>query len=61
MSAYFGKMNYTGIANWMRIQAEEERTQMLKLIDIVVDRDGTVDLLTIPTQSNNFGNPLGAF
>ncbi|PGM50892.1 ferritin [Bacillus sp. AFS053548] len=61
MSAYFGKMNYTGMASWMRVQAEEERTHMLKLIDFVVDKDGTVDLLTIPTQSNNFGTPLEAF
>ncbi|WP_129690245.1 ferritin [Gottfriedia acidiceleris] len=61
MSAYFGKLNLTGMASWMRLQSEEERTHMLKLVDFVVDKDGTVDLMTIPTQSNNFGTPLEAF
>lgn len=44
MSAYMGKKNYTGMANWLRLQSEEERTHMLKLIDYVVDKDGTVQL-----------------
>ncbi|MED4533389.1 ferritin [Metabacillus fastidiosus] len=61
MSAYMGKLNYTGMAHWLRLQSEEERTHMLKLIDYVVDKDGTVQLNSIPSQPSNFGTPLETF
>lgn len=61
MSAYMGRLNYTGMAHWLRLQSEEERTHMLKLIDYVVDKDGTVQLNSIPTQPSNFGTPLETF
>ncbi|MBX0359390.1 ferritin [Halobacillus sp. Nhm2S1] len=61
MSAYMGKKNYTGMANWLRLQSEEERTHMLKLIDYVVDKDGTVQLSQIPAQPTDYGSPLETF
>ncbi|MBN9654879.1 ferritin [Halobacillus sp. GSS1] len=61
MSAYMGKKNYTGMANWLRLQSEEERTHMLKLIDYVVDKDGTVQLSQIPAQPTEYGSPLETF
>ncbi|MED4533386.1 ferritin [Metabacillus fastidiosus] len=61
MSAYLGKLNYTGMAHWLRLQSEEERTHMLKLIDYVVDKDGTVQLNNLPSQPSNFGTPLETF
>ncbi|MFS0861996.1 ferritin [Fredinandcohnia sp. 179-A 10B2 NHS] len=61
MSAYMGRLNLTGMAKWLRLQSEEERTHMLKLIDFVVDRDGTVQLNTLPAQPTDFGTPLETF
>lgn len=61
MSAYMGKLNYTGMAKWLRLQSEEERTHMLTLIDYVVDKDGTVQLNSVPTQPSDFGTPLETF
>ncbi|MFB5282563.1 ferritin [Peribacillus sp. Hz7] len=61
MSAYMGRLNLTGMAHWLRLQSEEERTHMLKLIDYVVDKDGTVQLNNIPAQPTDFGTPLETF
>ncbi|MCQ6277336.1 ferritin [Bacillus sp. V3B] len=61
MSAYMGKLNFTGMAKWLRLQSEEERTHMLTLIDYVVDKDGTVQLSSVPTQPSDFGTPLETF
>ena len=30
MSAYMGKQNFTGMAHWLRLQSDEERTHMLQ-------------------------------
>lgn len=61
MSAYMGRLNLTGMAHWLRLQSEEERTHMLTLIDFVVDRDGTVQLSSLPAQPSDFGTPLETF
>ncbi|WP_226647321.1 ferritin [Mesobacillus subterraneus] len=61
MSASMAKQNYTGIAHWLRLQSEEERTHMLTLLDFVVDRDGTVQINSIPAQPTDFGTPLETF
>jgi ferritin len=61
MSSYMGRLNFTGMAHWLRLQSEEERTHLLKLIDFVVDRDGTVQLNNIPAQPSDFGTPLETF
>lgn len=61
MSAHMGKLNFTGMANWLRLQSDEERTHMLTLIDFVVGRDGTVQIASLPAQPSNFGTPLETF
>lgn len=61
MSAYMGRLNLTGMSHWLRLQSNEERTHMLTLIDYVVDRDGTVQLNSLPAQPNDFGTPLETF
>lgn len=61
MSAYMGKLNLTGIAHWLQLQSDEERTHMLKLINFVIDRDGTVQLASLPSQPSDFGTPLETF
>ncbi|MCA1010616.1 ferritin [Halobacillus halophilus] len=61
MSAYMGRQNYTGMANWLRLQSNEERSHLLTLIDFVVDKNGTVELTSVPAQPSNFGTPLETF
>lgn len=61
MSAAMARQNYTGIAHWLRLQSEEERTHMMTLVDFVVNRDGTVQINSIPAQPTDFGTPLETF
>ena len=61
MSAYMGKLNLTGMASWLRLQSEEERGHMLKLIDYLVDKGGTVKLSSVAAQPSDFGTPLETF
>lgn len=61
MSAYMGSLNYTGMAKWLRLQSEEERTHMLTLIDYLVNRGGKVELGQLPAQPVQFGSPLETF
>lgn len=61
MSAYMANQNYTGMASWLRLQSEEERTHMLTLIDYLTDKDGTVEIQELPAQPKEFGTPLDTF
>lgn len=61
MFNYMNRLNYKGMGSWLRLQSEEERTHMLKLIDCLVDRGGTVELSSLPVQPSEFGTPLETF
>jgi ferritin len=61
MSAYMSSLGYTGMAAWLRLQSEEERTHMMKLINYQIDKGGKVEIQALPTQSMNFGTPLEVF
>ncbi len=61
MSAYMANQNYTGMAKWLRLQSEEERVHLLKLIDYVTDRGGKVELQQLPAQPTDYGTPLETF
>ncbi len=61
MSAYMDRKNYTGMASWLRIQSNEERTHLLTLIDYLAGKDGVVQLAAVPEQSTDFGSPLETF
>ncbi|WP_394184871.1 ferritin [Metabacillus halosaccharovorans] len=61
MSAYLDRKNYTGMAKWLRLQSEEERTHMIILIDYLSGKDGVVKLSELPAQPSNFGTPLETF
>lgn len=61
MSAYMANQNYTGMASWLRIQSEEERTHLLKLINYMTDRGGMVELQQLPAQPKEYGTPLETF
>ncbi|MGH0946895.1 ferritin [Bacillus mycoides] len=61
MSADANRKNYTGMAHWLKLQSDEERTHMLKLIDYLAGKDGIVQILAIPAQPTDFGTPLETF
>ena len=47
MSAYFESESLKGMARWMRLQADEERTHALKFYDFINQRNGRVTLTAI--------------
>jgi ferritin len=60
MSSYFATESLDGFANWMRIQAEEERTHAMKLFDFIIDRDGVAKLATVKAPPLTWKTPLAA-
>jgi ferritin len=61
MAAFFADANLPGFANWMRQQAEEERTHAMKFFDFVLDRGNQVELRAVPAPSADYTSPLSVF
>lgn len=61
MSAYFQRINLTGMATWLRLQHDEERGHAQRLIDYLVDRGGVVEVRAISAQPGTYGSPLEAW
>jgi len=61
MSAHFDSQNLAGMANWMRVQAQEELAHAMKFFAFVNDRDGRVLLKRIETPKTEWESPLAAF
>jgi ferritin len=61
MASHFESNALPGMANWMRIQSEEERTHAMKLFDHMNDRGGKVILQPIPQPTHDFDTPLSVF
>lgn len=61
MSAYFNRINLTGMGRWLRLQNEEELGHATRLIDYLTDRNGIVEIRAIPAQPVNYGTPFEAF
>lgn len=60
MGAYFDAQAYRGFGHWLRMQSEEERQHALRIVNIVVDRGGTVDIQAIEA-CGTFESPLAIF
>jgi ferritin len=60
MSLYFRGMNLNGFGKWMHVQADEERGHAYKLIDYVIERAGTVQLMEIDAPPRQWKSPLAA-
>ncbi|MDA3816479.1 MAG: ferritin [Prolixibacteraceae bacterium] len=56
MSAYSESIGMPGIANWMKIQAQEELTHANKFFAYIHERDGKVTLTAIDAVDTEFGN-----
>lgn len=54
MSAHFETENLTGMASWMRMQAEEEKDHAHRFMDFVLDRGNSVKLGSIEAPESSF-------
>ena len=61
MSAYLETANFTGFAQWMRMQSKEEVVHAMKLFDYVNDRNGRVTLKALEQPPTDFKSVLGVF
>jgi len=61
MSASFSEMNFSGFAQWMKVQATEEMVHAMKIYDFIIERGGRVTLTQIDTPETVWESPLAAF
>jgi len=61
MAAYCETNNFKGMANWLKIQYQEELTHALKFYQFVLDRGGIVELQQLDKPDTNFSSPFDVF
>jgi len=61
MAAYFQAENLPGMANWMRVQAQEELTHAVKFFDFINDRDGRVLLAPVEGPKTQWKDAADVF
>jgi len=61
MSAFFQSRSFEGMAQWMRIQAQEELAHAGKFFDFINDRGGRVILAPVQGPKTEWESPLDAF
>ncbi len=61
MAAYFEDKNYTGMAHWMKMQAEEEHIHATKLYDFIIKVGSRVRLKAIDEPQFEWASPKAAF
>jgi ferritin len=61
MAAYFEAKNLPGFANWMKIQADEEREHAMKFYEYIFDRGEKVTLKAIGAPPTEWGSSLELF
>lgn len=58
MAAYFEDRNLPGFANWMRLQADEEREHAMKFYEHILERGGRVFLKAIDAPKTDWNSAL---
>ena len=58
MAAYYEDKNLPGFANWMRVQADEEREHAMKFFDFIQERGGRVWLKGIDAPKTDWSSSL---
>jgi ferritin len=58
MAAYFEDKNLPGFANWMRVQADEEREHAMKFYDFILECGGKVQLKVIDAPKTEWNSTL---
>lgn len=61
MAGYFEDTGLKGFANWMRMQAEEERMHSMKFYDYILSRGGKITLGQIEAPPKEWKSTLNAF
>ena len=61
MSAYFESISLSGMASWMRMQAQEELFHGMKMYDFVHERGGKVALTSIAKPPAKWNTSLAVF
>ncbi|NOY82431.1 MAG: ferritin [Kiritimatiellaeota bacterium] len=61
MAAYFEGIDLAGMANWMKIQAQEELMHVAKFFDFVNARDGRVVLAAVAEPPAEWASAQAAF
>jgi len=61
MAAYFESTNLAGMANWMRVQTQEEQFHAIKLYNHILERGGKVVLKSIDAPPLEWDSPLAVF
>ena len=61
MAAWCEKENFTGAAQWLRAQSQEEHGHAMKLFDFVLARGGEVKLETIEVPKARFKSLVDVF
>lgn len=61
MAAWFESKGFSGFANWMRVQFEEETFHAMKFFDYVNERGGRVKLMDIEAPKKDWDSPLDIF
>ena len=61
MSAYFESQSLAGMANWMRIQAQEELGHAMKFFHFINERDGRVILTQLEAPKTEWDSALDVF
>ena len=61
MATYFESEDLGGMANWMKVQAQEEAAHAMKIYQYVIDRDGGVSLLAIEQPQADWDSPVAVF
>ena len=61
MAAYFEEKNLAGFANWMRVQADEEREHGMKFYNFILECGGKVTLKAIDAPKTEWTGNLEVF
>ena len=61
MATYFESKDLQGMANWMKVQAQEEMVHAMKFYDFINERRGRVVLTSIGSPKTDWSSPLEAF
>jgi len=61
MAAWFAENGFEGMAQWMRLQFQEELGHAMKFFDHIVSRGGKVTLEDVKKPKTDWKSPLEAF
>lgn len=61
MAAYFEGKNLPGFAHWMKVQAKEELSHVMKIFEFMVDRGEQITLKAIDQPPVNFSSTIDVF